>query len=108
MDFVPHLYALYMASIDAVSFSLLKARHIGLIKGIWMFPITMLIYATQPLVFYNTLSVESMTVMNVLWNVMSNVVVTLIGLLFFKEQISKYQYAGIIVCIFGITLLGMH
>lgn len=108
MDFVPHLYALYMASIDAVSFSLLKARHIGLINGVWMFPITMAIYASQPLVFYKTLSIESMSVMNLLWNVMSNIIVTLIGLFFFKEKISNYQYAGIFVCIIGITLLGIN
>jgi len=87
---------------------LLKAKKLGMLKGIWMFPLSMLVYSIQPLLFYSALSLESMTVMNVLWDVMSDVIVTIIGFAVFGEILSTQQYIGIVVSLIGITLLGLH
>jgi multidrug transporter EmrE-like cation transporter len=97
-----------MASIDAFIFSLLKAKYLGISKAFWIIPLSMLVYSTQPLMFYSSLSIESMTVMNILWNVMSNIIVSLIGIFLFGEVLSINQYVGIIFSLIGITLLGMH
>ena len=78
MSYIHYLYALFMASVDGLVMPLLKAKKLGMLKGIWMFPLSMLIYSIQPLIFYGALSLESMTVMNVLWDVMSDVIVTII------------------------------
>jgi len=101
-----YLYAFYLASVDAIVLSLLKAKSVGRLTGAWMLPFSALVYAIQPLVFYNALSFESMTIMNILWDVMSDVVVTLVGVLVFGESLNAIQYAGIALSLIGITLLG--
>jgi drug/metabolite transporter (DMT)-like permease len=108
MSYIHYLYALFMASVDGLVMPLLKAKHLGMLKGIWMFPLSMLVYSIQPLIFYSALSLESMTVMNVLWDVMSDVIVTIIGFVVFGEILSTKQYIGIVVSLIGITLLGLH
>lgn len=102
-----YFYATFMASIDAIALSLLKLKHTGAIKHSSVFPITMLIYSIQPLIFYNALFIENMTVLNLLWDVISDLFITCIGLFFFNETINTYQGLGIVFCLFGIVLLGI-
>ena len=106
MAIAPYLYALYMASIDALVMPLLKAKKLGMLTGDWMFPIASIIYATQPFIFYRSLSSSSMTVMNMLWDVISDVLVAAIGVFFFGEVLSPLQWLGMVLAISGITLLG--
>jgi len=96
-----------MACIDGLSLSLLKLKHTGIIKSAWVLPFTMLIYSTQPLIFYKALSLENMTVLNLLWDVISDIIVTFIGIFIFNETITIYQALGIVFCFIGITLLGI-
>ena len=97
-----------MASVDGMVMPLLKAKKLGMLKGIWMFPLAMLVYSIQPLIFYNALSLESMAVMNVLWDVMSDVIVTIIGFAVFGETFTTQQCLGLAFSLIGITLLGLH
>jgi multidrug transporter EmrE-like cation transporter len=106
MSFVPYLYALYLAGVDGIMMPLLKAKKLGMLTGNWMFPLTSLIYAMQPLVFYQALSLESMTIMNILWDVMSDIIVTVIGIFVFGESLTKMQMLGLVFSLIGITLLG--
>lgn len=105
---IQYLYAIYMASIDGIVMSALKARSIGKLKGWWVFPFAMLIYAFQPIAFYFGLSFESMTVLNVLWDVLSDIIVAIIGIFVFGEHLSTQQCIGLAFCMAGIVLLGMH
>ena len=106
MTFIPYLYALYLASVDAIMMPLLKAKRTGMLTGTWMLPLASLIYAMQPLVFYQALSVESMTIMNILWDVISDILVALIGIFVFGESLTKMQMLGLVFSLVGITLLG--
>ena len=103
-----YLYALYMASIDGLVMSSLKAYKVGMIKSMIVFPIAMLIYGFQPLVFYRGLGLESMTVLNVLWDVLSDIIVAVIGVFVFGESLTSQQCVGLAMCMAGIVLLGMH
>jgi hypothetical protein len=51
-----------MASIDAVVMPLLKAKKLGMLTGNWVFPISAILYGSQPFIFYKSLSTNSMTV----------------------------------------------
>lgn len=106
MTVLPYLYAFYMASIDALIMPLLKAKKLGMLTGNWMFPLASIVYASQPLIFYKSLSTDSMTVMNLLWDVMSDVLVAIIGIFVFGETLSPLQWLGMVLAIAGITLLG--
>ena len=106
MTFIPYLYALYLASVDALVMPLLKAKRIGMLTGTWTLPLASVIYAMQPLVFYQSLSLESMTIMNILWDVISDILVAVIGIFVFGESLTKIQMIGLVFSLVGITLLG--
>jgi drug/metabolite transporter (DMT)-like permease len=94
-----------MALIDALILSLLKAYEVGWIKWGGVFLVAMITYAFQPIIFYQGLKGNGLTVMNLLWDVMSDVVVTGIGLFYFSEKLSKLKKAGVILSFISIILL---
>ena len=65
-----------------------------------------LVYALQPWIFLKSLSFESLTVMNLLWDMTSDVLVTLIGLLYFGENIGPRKMAGVVLSFVAMCLLG--
>jgi len=54
-----------------------------------------LAYAVDPWIFLKSLSVEGITVMNVVWDMVSNIFITFVGLVIFKEQITVLKGIGI-------------
>jgi drug/metabolite transporter (DMT)-like permease len=94
-----------MALIDVFILSPLKMRRIGNIVGNWVFPVAMLVYGFQPLIFYNALKISSLTIMNLMWDLSSDVIVTLIGLFVFKETLSLKQKLGVGLGLIAIFLL---
>ena len=49
-----------------------------------------------------------MTVLNVLWDVISDIIVTLIGVLYFGESLNTMQCICLALSLTGITLMGAH
>jgi drug/metabolite transporter (DMT)-like permease len=94
-----------MALVDAVILSALKAFEVGWIQWRGIFLVSMIAYAFQPLIFYKGLAGNGLTVMNLLWDVMSDVVVTAIGLFYFSEKLSKFKRLGVIFSFISIILL---
>lgn len=101
---IPLVYGTYMASIDVFMLSLLKAINLGWINKAAIFLPT-LIYAMQPWIFLSSLKYESMTVMNLLWDVMSDVLVTFTGLFFFKETLTRTKMIGVGFAFVAVVLL---
>jgi multidrug transporter EmrE-like cation transporter len=102
-----YLYALYLASVDGIAMSFLKAHKLGIIKNIIVFPVAMIIYSLQPLVFYSGLSFSGMSELNILWDAMSDILVAIIGIAIFNEKITFYKITGFILCLLGIIALGI-
>ena len=100
----PIVYGTYMATVDVFMLSLLKAISLGWLSKTMIFLPT-LIYAMQPWVFLASLKYESMTVMNLLWDVMSDLLVTFTGIYFFKETISTTKMMGIGFGLIAVFLL---
>jgi len=94
-----------MALIDAFMLSALKAFHLGWIQWRGIVMIAMLVYACQPLLFLQSLSHNSMTVMNLLWDVSSDVLVTIIGVFYFSEKLTKFKRLGVMLSIVSVILL---
>ena len=101
-----YLYAFYLAIVDTAILGILKAKSIGALSGTWMFPLAFLAYGTQSLVFYKSLSVESMGIMNILWDIISDILVAVIGVVLFGESLNAIQCTGIVVSIIGMSMLG--
>ncbi len=98
-------YGAAMALGDSVILSTLRAFNLGWIKSKIVIALAMLFYSFQPLIFLQSLSHSSLTVMNLLWDVMSDVSVTVIGLFYFKEKITKFKKLGVLFSMISIFLL---
>ena len=106
-NIIPFAFAATMAGIDSTMLSLIKyislhEKHIG-----WII-LPMIIYSLQPVLFYLSMKYETLTVMNLLWDVISDVVITFIGLMIFKEQIGPYKKLGVIFSFMSIILMSLN
>jgi multidrug transporter EmrE-like cation transporter len=94
-----------MALIDSIVLSLMKSLNIGLIQWRGVILISMLLYSIQPLIFLESLKTTNLTIMNLLWDIISDVLVTAIGLFYFSEKLTLNKKAGVILSIISIILL---
>lgn len=94
-----------MALIDALILSSLKAFNLGWIQWRGIILISMVVYACQPLLFLESLKYSTLTVMNLLWDVMSDVLVTAIGLFYFSEKLTRFKKLGVFFSFISIILL---
>ena len=94
-----------MALVDAIILSTLKAYNLGWFQWRGILIISMLVYSCQPLLFLESLKHSSLTVMNLLWDVMSDVIVTSIGVFYFSEKLTKFKKMGVILSVVSIFLL---
>jgi multidrug transporter EmrE-like cation transporter len=107
LNTTPFLFAATMASIDSTMLSLLKYMTANKMSMAWIV-LPMIFYAFQPVLFYLSLQYETLTVMNLLWDVISDVVITAIGLLYFKEKIGPYKKVGVIFSLISIVLMSLN
>jgi len=99
------LFGTIMAIVDVIVLSMLKMRYTGQLKGNWVFVVCFLVYGFQSVIFYKSLSFSNMTIMNIMWDVISDVLVTIVGLYYFKEVTDWKQKLGIVLAIVSIILL---
>ena len=102
---IKYLLALYLASVDGVVMTLMKAKSLGIMSGRWIMPFTTFLYSLQPSFFLYGLKTSSMTVLNILWDVTSDIIVSLIGIYLFGEYLTGVQYVGLAMCLLGMVLL---
>ena len=102
-NLIPLGFAGLMALIDAFSLTLLKKISTKAISFSFV-PIAMLIYAVQPFIFLEALNFESMTVMNILWDLSSDIIVTFIGIFILGEKIGFRKSIGIVLSFIAIYL----
>ena len=100
---IPLGFATVMAIIDSIGLGLLKQISTKAVSFSFM-PIAALIYAIQPFIFLKSLSYESMTVMNILWDLTSDIIVTFVGIFILGEQIGFRKAVGIVLSFIAIYL----
>jgi drug/metabolite transporter (DMT)-like permease len=98
-------FGLGMALIDVFVLGGLKAKHLGMLNGLWMLPLAMIVYALQPVLFANSLKFESLTVMNLFWDLSSDILVTILGLFYFSEKLSPRRMVGVGLSLISLMLL---
>jgi len=103
MSLIPIAIASGMAGIDIIAFSIMKKIfEKALSPGFAI--VSMILYSLQPLILWKSLSFETVTVMNILWNLISNIGVTLVGLFVLGESISYSKWAAIVFGFIAIFL----
>jgi multidrug transporter EmrE-like cation transporter len=68
-------------------------------------PLSVGLYALEPLIFLKALNYEGMVVTNLVWNLMSNIIVTLQGIFVFGESIKGLRWLGVLMSLFSLGLL---
>ncbi len=95
---------IFMALIDVFVLSVMKMKASGLLNG-WVIPLAVIVYSMQPLIFFKSLKTETMTVMNLFWDLSSDVLVTIAGLFFFNEYLTPRRLAGVALSMVSLWLL---
>ena len=103
VNLIPLGFATVMAIIDSLGLSLLKEISTKAVSFSFM-PIAALIYAIQPFIFLQSLKFESMTVMNILWDLTSDILVTFVGIFILGEKIGFRKAVGIVFSFIAIYL----
>jgi drug/metabolite transporter (DMT)-like permease len=100
-------YSFILACMDFFNLSILKNISIGVLpKQYWLLGICFM-YFIQPLIFLNGLNFTGMTLLNLGWDLMSTILVTLIGVFYFKENITGTKGIGVLLAIISVILFGI-
>ena len=99
------LYGTAMALIDTGMLGLVKEISTDGAKSLAFMIIPSIVYAIQPWIFLSALKYESLIVMNLMWDLLSDVLVTLLGLFYFGEKISSIRLLGLFLGMVSLSLL---
>lgn len=105
LDYTALLYGSVMALIDVGMLGLVKEVSKSSIKYLGLMIIPTVAYAIQPWVFLSALRTETMTVMNLMWDLLSGVLVSLLGIFYFGEKIGTVRMVGLFLAFISLTLL---
>jgi len=104
-NMLPVFFGTIMAVLDIFMMSFLKMISIGTMPSWWGVPLSVGIYALEPLIFLKAMKYEGMVATNLIWNLMSNIIVTLQGIFIFGESIKGLRWVGIGMSLLSLCLL---
>jgi hypothetical protein len=104
VEWIPFAFGAVMATIDVFMLSAIKIIGTKAKYLKWMIVPT-LVYAIQPWIFLSSLKFETMTVMNLVWDLMSDVLVTIVGIYYFGEKLGPVKTLGVFTALISIALL---
>jgi multidrug transporter EmrE-like cation transporter len=103
-DLLPIFFGIVMALIDINMMGTLKFIDQGKLAYAIGLPIATLLYAFQPYVFLKAMAHSNMLTTNLIWNLASNIMVTLLGVFFFKEKIKGLKWLAICLSLFSLGI----
>jgi multidrug transporter EmrE-like cation transporter len=101
---LPIVFGLVMAALDIAMMGMIKQVSTGSLSYGVGLPLATASYALQPYIFLKALKYENMTVVNLIWNLMSDVIVTLMGVLWFGESIKGLRWVAIGMSLVSLTI----
>ena len=108
VNWIPIAYGAVMASIDVFMLGIIKTISGDVPRFIRWMILPTVIYALQPWIFLSSLRFESLIVMNLMWDLISDILVTATGFLYFKERIGPYKTLGVILSFVSIVLMSIQ
>lgn len=94
-----------MALIDIAMMGTIKMVSLKTMSWNVGVPLAVFLYGIEPLIFLKAMSFEGMVVTNLVWNLLSNIIVTLQGVIIFGESIKGLRWLGIAMSLVSLTLL---
>jgi multidrug transporter EmrE-like cation transporter len=102
---LPVFFGTILASLDIAMMGTAKMVSEGTMPYYSGSALAVGMYALVPLIFIRALRYEGMVVTNLVWNLMSNVIVTLQGVFIFGESIKGLRWVGIAMSLVSLALL---
>lgn len=102
------LIGVVLAIVDIISFSSTKYiyNHKTTVSLVWLI-VPFLFYGSQIGIFYYGLAYSTMAELNIIWNILSSFLVTVIGLYFFKEKLNHLKMLAIGLGLLSLVLFSM-
>ena len=96
-------FGILLASNDVISMGITKKINLNELSSNWLY-FVFILYGFQMIIFYYGMKITPMSVLNLTWNLLSNVVITIIGIYYFKENITHLETWGILFALFALFL----
>jgi multidrug transporter EmrE-like cation transporter len=103
-DMLPIVFGTVMALIDISMMGTLKLVDQGKLAYAVGLPVATLLYAFEPYVFLKAMTHSNMVTTNLIWNLASNILVTLTGVFFFRESIKGLKWLAIALSLFSLAI----
>jgi multidrug transporter EmrE-like cation transporter len=103
-DMLPIVFGTVMALIDISMMGTLKLVDQGKLAYAIGLPVATLLYAFEPYVFLKAMTHSNMVTTNLIWNLASNILVTLTGVFFFRESIKGLKWLAIALSLFSLAI----
>ena len=100
------LVGLLLTINDLLSFGLCKYIFLQN-TNIYYLWIPTIMYAFQIPLFYYGIHYSSMAILNIIWNLLSIILVTCLGLFYFKEKISNIKTIALVLGLFSLLLFSL-
>lgn len=108
INWTPLAFGTVMALLDVLTLGITKVINENPNRFFRWILIPTLLYAIQPWIFLSSLRFETLTVMNLLWDMISNIFVTLTGLFVFGEKLGPYKTIGVLLSFVAIAFLSIE
>lgn len=103
-SFLPIAFGTAMALVDILMMGSIKMVHDGSLNASVGTPLAVGVYALEPLIFLKAMGYEGMVVTNLVWNLVSNVIVTLQGVFIFGESIKGIRWVAIAMTLVALSI----
>ena len=77
-------------------------------KNMWFLILTAFCFAVAGVIFAYTMKLNSMAIVNISWDVISVLLVTLFGYFYFKENLSLLQLFGFFTVLGGFIMINIQ
>lgn len=101
---LPIVFGIFMSILDVAMMSIAKLSSKGKIAYWTALPLATLVYSLEPYLFFKSLNYESLTAMNLIWDLTSDILVTFLGVFYFKESIKGLRWLAVLFAMFSLAL----
>jgi multidrug transporter EmrE-like cation transporter len=96
-------YGLTFGAMDSIALPIIKGVSTGWNR--WLIAIPMFLYGMSPLLFLKAMEHETLTIMNLVWDMTSDLAVTLVGLFIFAEKLPPLKMLGVALSFVSLFLM---
>jgi len=103
-SFLPIAFGTVMALVDMCMMGGIKMVHNGTLPAVTGVIMSSAVYLLQPLIFLKAMKYQGMAVTNLVWNLISNTIVTLQGVFIFGESIKGLRWVAMAMGLVSLVL----